>query len=1758
MTLNTNTNYYDNGSLSKPPRFSRDNFSLWKNRMMLFLEGVDPTIPEYIENGPYEPVRIIAAVPATATTEAVPERYVVKEIRQWSDEDKKKVGIDARAKTIISMVLPDKVFHSIMHLKTSKEMWETICVQYEGTTEIQETRKINLVRQYESFIAGKNESLSDVHQRFNCLIIDLRTVGRTYSNSEVLTKFLECLPESWDSYSICLKLTKDLNSLFLSTLYGILLNYEQSNLLKKNLVKDSKESKSTPVTLVFSEIIPSQRSTLTIPELDSESEDLSDPDLSEFDESLALLTNSFKRFARKSNFRRSKPLSLTKKPKSTPVDKATATCYNCEKIGHFASECRSKKVFKPSTSRRSSNDKYQKLKNKYQKMKSYQRKGKGLIAEEHDWAESEESTSDEEEVANLCLMAEIKEEVEEPSEPSMSYISSQNKNVHLTQELEKCHEKIRELNLLEEKLKDQVIRNEIINIEREQAIAALKAEKAHVEKWCKSSTKISEIINAQIPESDRTGLGFWKPQDVTKEESSSLKFGTFVTSFFDTSYNQFYPCSSLNPIPEEKSKDTKSADKGKSILLPQKATRKAKLKVPSKPSAKQSSSSVIEIFDLYPPKLKIDLKPTRSEEMKIPPISQEKSLLGPGPPHLRLAKPSTSGPKTIFKYIKCYHCGFTDHIASKCSNATKADKTTKVKKNASKAEKVTKVEKSTKVKNTTKVKKLTKVKITTEAESSSAEKTVEPSLSTNSEGPIEKWKELLTKYKEEKGPSVTFGGNGKGITRGFGVLSNGKTTFRRVAYVDGLKHNLLSISQLCDKDYEVRFSKKACSVVNEKGKLALSGYRRENVYVIDMDSTTTENLCFLSKASSDVNWLWHKRLSHLNFKTLSSLSSKELVSGLPHHSYAKESLCSACEKGKQTKASFKSKQVSSVTSPLQLLHMDLFGPVNIQSIAGKKYTLVIVDEFSCYTWVIFLRCKSDTPEELISFVKKMEVLNNLTVRSIRSDHGTEFKNSSLNNFFENKGIFHNFSSVRTPQQNGVAERRNRTIIEAARSMLSDSHLPTQFWVEGVNTACFTQNRSLIIKRFRKTAYELFHGRKPSISFLHIFGCQCFILNNRDQLGKFDPKADDGIFLGYSSISKAYRVFNKRRQTVEETIHHSDPPAADDDPNIIHSTAESTSWVSAEPLNTLLPSNLPSSENLSDEPTQQLIADEPQTSSSVNIPIVDPTSELSNHAPAQRWTKDHPIDQILGDLEAGIQTRRSSGNICLFVNFLSLIEPKKTDDALRDPNWVSAMQEELTEFSRNKVWNLVPRPSDKIVIGTKWVFRNKLDEHGTVTRNKARLVAQGYRQEEGIDYDETFAPVARLEAIRLFLAYAVYKDFIVYQMDVKSAFLNGKLNEEVYVEQPPGFYDPKHPNYVYKLDMALYGLKQAPGAWYDTLSSFLISENFERGKIDNTLFFRKIKGHIILVQIYVDDIIFGSTNPSLCTRFAERMKKEYKMSMMGEVTYFLGLQIKQSDKGTFICQGKYVKDMLKKFDLTQTSAMKTPMAPPLTLNKDPSGKPVNVTAYRGMIGSLLYLTASRPDIMYSTCLYARYQSEPKESHLIAVKRIFRYLKGTPNLGLWYPKDSGFDLTGYSDSDFAGCKLDRKSTTGGCQLLGGKLVSWTSKKQNSVSTSTNEAEYVAAGSCCSQILWMRNQLLDYDLQLSKIPIYCDNTSAIAIANNPVLHSKTKHIEIIYHFIIDHVMNGDIELHFIPTTFSLLIYSPNLLMRQGSTFSSVSLEC
>ncbi|GJV04052.1 putative ribonuclease H-like domain-containing protein [Tanacetum coccineum] len=530
-------------------------------------------------------------------------------------------------------------------------------------------------------------------------------------------------------------------------------------------------------------------------------------------------------------------------------------------------------------------------------------------------------------------------------------------------------------------------------------------------------------------------------------------------------------------------------------------------------------------------------------------------------------------------------------------------------------------------------------------------------------------------------------------------------------------------------------------------------------------------------------------------------------------------------------------------------------------------------------------------------------------------------------------------------------------------------------------------------------------------------------------------------------------------------------------------------------------NLETVVNVSPIPTSRIIPSHPST-----LILGDPTSAVQTRSKVNKSSEAHAF---VSYVQKQRRNNHKDFHHCLFACFLSQHEPKKISEALEDESWVDAMQEELLQFEIQKVWILVDLPYGKKAIGTKWVYRNKKDERGVVVRNKARLVAQGHRQEEGIDYDEVFAPVARLEAIRIFLAFASYMGFIVYQMDVKSAFLYGKIDEEVYVSQPPGFLDPKYPEKVYKVVKALYGLHQAPRAWYATLSTFLLKNGYRRGTIDKTLFLKKDKHDIILVQVYVDDIIFGSTKKSWCDEFEALMKSRFQMSSMGELTFFLGLQVKQKPNGIFISQDKYVAEILKKFDFASVKTASTPIETQKPLVKDEEASDVDVHLYRSMIGSLMYVTASRPDIMFAVCACSRFQVTPKTSHLSAVKRIFRYLKGKPKLGLWYPRESSFDLESYSDSDYAGANLDRKSTTGGCQFLGRRLITWQCKKQTIVATSTTEAEYVAAASCCGQVLWIQNQMLDYGFNFMNTKIYIDNESTICIVKNPVYHSKTKHI-------------------------------------------------
>ncbi|GKB56980.1 retrovirus-related pol polyprotein from transposon TNT 1-94, partial [Tanacetum coccineum] len=428
---------------------------------------------------------------------------------------------------------------------------------------------------------------------------------------------------------------------------------------------------------------------------------------------------------------------------------------------------------------------------------------------------------------------------------------------------------------------------------------------------------------------------------------------------------------------------------------------------------------------------------------------------------------------------------------------------------------------------------------------------------------------------------------------------------------------------------------------------------------------------------------------------------------------------------------------------------------------------------------------------------------------------------------------------------------------------------------------------------------------------------------------------------------------------------------------------------------------------------EILSDQSSLSDSIHT-IVHSDHQISKHH--SKWTKDHPLENIIGELARPVSIRlqvHEQALFCYYDAFLTAVEPKMYKDALTQSCWIEAMQEELNEFERLEVWELVPRPDKVMVITLKWIYKVKLDELGGILKNKARLVARGYHQEEGIDFEEPFAPVARLEAIRIFLAFAAHMNMVVYQMDVKTAFLNGNLREEVYVSQPDGFVDPDNPNHVYKLKKALYGLKQAPRAWYDMLSSFLISQDFSKGSVDPTMFICKEGKELILIF--------------------------------------------QNPRGIFINQSIYALESLKKYGFDSCDPVDTPMVEKSKLDENKEGKAVDPSQYRGMIGILLYLTTSRPDLQFSICMCARYQARPTDKHLHAVKRIFRYLRGTINQGLWYLKDSSIALTAFADADHAGCHDTRRSTSGSLQFLGDRLVSWSSKRQKSAAISSTEAEY-----------------------------------------------------------------------------------------------------
>ncbi|GJY34784.1 putative ribonuclease H-like domain-containing protein [Tanacetum coccineum] len=876
-----------------------------------------------------------------------------------------------------------------------------------------------------------------------------------------------------------------------------------------------------------------------------------------------------------------------------------------------------------------------------------------------------------------------------------------------------------------------------------------------------------------------------------------------------------------------------------------------------------------------------------------------------------------------------------------------------------------------------------------------------------------------------------------------------------------------SLVKMCDKKNCILFTDTACFVLSpdfklpDESQILLKIPRKNNMYSVDMKNIVPKEslTCLVAKATLDESMLWHRRLGHVNFKTINKLVKDNLVRGLPSKRFENDQTCVACLKGKQHKASCKSKVQNSITQPLFMLHMDLFGPTFVSSLMNKKYCLVVTDDYSRFTWVFFLASKDETSGILKNFITEIENLVDKKVKIIRCDNGTEFKNRVMNEFCEQKGIKREYSVARTPQQNGVAERRNKTLIEAARTMLADSKLPTTFWAEAVNTACYVQNRVIIVKPHNKTPYELFRGRTPALSFMRPFGCHVSILNTLDHLGKFDGKSDDGFFVGYSLTSKAFRVYNIRTRKVEENLHirflEDKPIVSGNGPKWLFDIDSLTKSMNYVPVIAGTNSNdfagsevsigegttsketdtsqdyivmpLWKDSSLFDSPSMNVSHDEPEPSCDAEKKDDEGVSKASGVDNQERPESSTPnistarpsINTASANLRTGslhintvsptVLTTRSNRpqSVSDIISLRDNVTPEATNaDLFGD-------ETEMDMSNLNASYHVPTTPNTRIhkdhsldhVIGD---IKSGVQTRGMIkTANEQGFlnVAYGRKHHKDLNTCLFFCFLSQEEPKRVTKALssawveAMQEELLqCLRMDVKSAFLYGWIKEEVYVCQPLRFKDPDYPDKVYKVVKALYGLHQAPKTWYETLAKYLLDNGFHKGKIDHTLFIKKQKGDILLVQ----------------------------MSSMGELTFFLGLQVKQKEDGIFISQDKYVADILRKFSFTDVRTASTPIDTEKPFIKDSDSDDVDVHLYR----------------------------------------IFKYLKAQPKLGLWYPKDSSFDLVAYSDSDYARASLDRKSTTGGCQFLGCRLISWQCKKQTVVVTSSTEAEYVAAASCCRQ--------------------------------------------------------------------------------------------
>ena len=989
-------------------------------------------------------------------------------------------------------------------------------------------------------------------------------------------------------------------------------------------------------------------------------------------------------------------------------------------------------------------------------------------------------------------------------------------------------------------------------------------------------------------------------------------------------------------------------------------------------------------------------------------------------------------------------------------------------------------------------------------------------------------RDAFTTYELTQGATVDLGADSRADIVGQGdvelrILVNGKSvrcTIRNVKHVPTLRYQLLSVIRMGRIGVRTIFDDQGAVLRKKTSNQVIAlGSIVNNLYALNIDNAhLLREKAFVSNLS-----LWHQRLAHVNAAGIKKMVENGVVKGIVLNSRQTEIKCNGCILGKGHRTSIPRKSQSRASNVLDLVHTDVLGPFEVSSVGGSKYVITFIDDHSNWVVEYTMRHKSEALDRFKQYKQYAETHTNRKLKVLRSDNGGEYLSNKFKQYLLDNGIHHELTVAYTPQQNGVAERMNRTLTDLVRSMLYQKNMEKKFWAEALATAVYSRNRVTSHALPENiTPFHIWHNKTPDLSHMRVFGSRCWYILPKKKVKKLDARSKEGIMMGYSKQSKGYKIWdeNSKKFIVSRDIkcHEESGDAPErssvegefDENDIIKLDIVDEKGATLPNNGDTQTSNSPelSSENSQDEATSEL--PEPQRRSS-----------RQSKPPGEWWIAPSasPDEQQI-DPETSLHASITD-------------VPLSYEEATRPENidfWSPGIKREEDSLRENKTFDLVERKPGMNVVPSRYVFKVK---HG---KPKARICAKGFRQVHGVDYTETFAPVVTIAAIRVLLSLAAILGLYVDIMDFITAFLNGDLEETIYMEVPAGFRDPNRPNLVCKLLKALYGLKQAPRQWYAKLHNFLVDVlGFQSCPYEPCLYVKHYGSSLLLIAVYVDDLLIASNDISSMKQVKLEFCKHFKMKDLGEAKEFLGLRITRDlTKGTIsINQTEYIDSVLKRFGMVDAKPSATPMElPSKTSSLAESDDPPVQAPYRQAIGSLIWLMiCTRPDIAYAVGKLSQHCENPLRSHWNAVKRVIRYLKGTRTTGLTYGTESSYDPIGYCDSDWAGCRVTRKSTEGFVILIGGGAVSWRSKKQSVIATSSCEAEYIASFTAAKECTWL-SRLLAFMLRnnnIAPIILRVDNQGAIDTAKGTAINQRNKHIDIRYHYVREAVRNSLIKIEY-----------------------------